>query len=329
MDDKTPKVQEMSDYIVTGTALGGRFRVLSVRSTMLVEEARRRHNCSATATAALGRVMTGAVLMAATMEGNQSVTIKVLGGGPCGGIISDAYRTEEGIGVRGYMGDPTADLPAGPQGKLDVGGLVGKDGFIYVTKDVGLKDFYTGSSQLQSGEIGIDLAYYFTVSEQLPSAVSLGVRLGGTPRGAKRGSSKSRATATGWVTGAGGVLVQVMPGLKSGDDDEVVGAVSENVNKMGSVSLMIQDGATPEDLAHEAFKGIGDVTLMSTIPARFACRCSRERAISTLVTLGREDLRKLASERDQTEVRCHFCNEVYVFPKDEILTIADDIPKEP
>ncbi|MGE5578892.1 MAG: Hsp33 family molecular chaperone HslO [Bacillota bacterium] len=328
MDHKTPQVQEMSDYVVSGVALDGRFRVLAVRSTMLVEEARRRHNCSKTATAALGRVMTGAVLMAATMEEDQSVTVKVLGGGPCGGIISDAYRSQDGIGVRGYMGDPTADLPAGPQGKLDVGGLVGKDGFIYVTKDVGLKDFYTGSSQLQSGEIGVDLAYYYTVSEQLPSAVSLGVRLGGTPRGSKRGSARAKSAAAGWVTGAGGVLVQVMPGLNSDSDDDIVCAVAENVNKMGSVSLMIQDGATPEDLACEAFKGIGEVTLMSSSPARFACKCSRERAVKTLVTLGREDLRKLASERDQTEVRCHFCNEVYVFPKDEVLTIADNIPKE-
>jgi len=328
MDHKTSQVQEIADYVVSGVALGGRFRVLAVRSTMLVEEARRRHNCSKTATAALGRVMTGAVLMAATMEEDQSVTLKVLGGGPCGGIIADAYCTKDGIGVRGYMGDPTADLPAGPKGKLDVGGLVGKDGFIYVTKDIGLKDFYTGSSKLQSGEIGIDLAYYYTVSEQLPSAVSLGVRLGGTPRGAKRGSARAKSAPTGWVTGAGGVLVQVMPGLKSEGDDEVVSTVAENVNKMGSVSLMIQDGATPEDLAREAFKGIGEVTLLSCMPARFACKCSRERAIKTLVTLGREDLRKLAAERDQTEVRCHFCNEVYVFSKDEVVTIADDIPVE-
>ena len=321
MDQKIPEVR---DYVVSGMTLDGRFRVLAVRSTMLVEEGRRRHNCSKTATAVLGRVMTGAVLMAATLRENQSITVKVLGGGPCGGVISDSYRTLGGIGVRGYLGDPTADLPPTPEGKLDVGGLVGKEGFVYVTKDLGLKDFYTGSSQIQSGEIGIDLAYYYAVSEQLPSAVSLGVRLGGSPRGGRRAGGKARAAPTGWVTGAGGVLVQAMPGHDAGGDDTVA-RVEKNVGKMGSVSMLIQDGATPEDLAREAFRGISEVTLMDTIPASFACRCSRERAVKTLITLGKEDLGKLASERDETEVKCHFCNETYIFPKDEILEIARGI----
>lgn len=324
------EIPEARDYVVTGMTPDGRFRVLAVRSTMLVEEGRRRHNCSKTATAALGRVMTGAVLMAATLREDQSVTLKVLGGGPCGGIISDAYRTEDGIGARGYLGDPSADLPANSQGKLDVGGLVGKDGSLYVTKDVGLKDFYTGSSQLQSGEIGIDLAYYFTVSEQLPSAVSLGVRLGGTRRGnAHRtgsGTAKARAALTGWVTGAGGVLVQVMPGHDAEGTTHTVAQVEDNIAKMGSVSLLVQEGATPEELAREAFRGISDVTLMDRIATGFACKCSRERAVKTLITLGKEDLEKLAGERDETEVRCHFCNEVYLFSKDELKEIALSLP---
>lgn len=323
MNQETP---EARDYVVSAMTLDGRFRVLAVRSTILVEEGRRRHNCSKTATAVLGRVMTGAVLMAATLREDQSVTLKVLGGGPSGGVISDAYRTPEGIGVRGYLGDPGADLPPKSEGKLDVGGLVGRDGFVYVTKDLGLKDFYTGSSQIQSGEIGDDLAYYFTVSEQIPSALSVGVRLGGTPRGPKRGSGKSKNAPAGWVTGAGGVLVQAMPGHDAGDAGDIVTRVEENVAKMGSVSLLVQDGATPEDLAREAFRGISEVTLMDTTPARFACKCSRERAVKTLVTLGKQDLETLASEREETEVRCHFCNAVYTFPKDEMLEIARGLP---
>jgi len=311
---------ETEDYAVTGMSRDGRFRVIAVRSTVLVEEGRRRHGCSKTATAALGRVMTGAVLMAATLDEDQSVTLRVLGGGPAGGVIADSYRAADEIRVRGYMGDPGADLPS-PSGKLDVGGLVGKPGFIYVTKDLGLKEFYTGSARLQSGEIGIDLAYYYAVSEQLPSAVSVGVRLGGTPRSRER-----RRPAAGWVTGAGGIMVQVMAGQDAKDTGEaadVVGRVQANMEILGSVSLLIQDGATPEELAQAAFARVLDLQILARIRARFACRCTRERAISTLASLGRNDLRRLASEQEKTEVRCHFCNEVYVFTGDELREIAE------
>lgn len=306
---------ETEDYAVTGMSRDGRLRVIAVRSTVLVEEGRRRHGCSKTATAALGRVMTGAVLMAATLDEDQSVTLRVLGGGPAGGVIADSYRAADEIRVRGYMGDPGADLPS-PSGKLDVGGLVGKLGSIYVTKDLGLKEFYTGSARLQSGEIGIDLAYYYTVSEQLPSAVSVGVRLGGMPRSRER-----RRPAAGWVTGAGGIMVQVMAGQDAGDAGDVVdvvGRVQANLEILGSVSLLIQDGATPEELVRAL-----DLQILARIRARFACRCTRERAISTLASLGKNDLRRLASEQEKTEVRCHFCNEVYVFTGDELREIAE------
>lgn len=329
MNQEILEAPKTRDYVVSGISRDGRFRVLAVRSTVLVEEGRRRHNCSKTATAVLGRVMTGAVLMAATLREDQSVTVKVLGGGPSGGVISDAYRTADGLCVRGYMGDPEADLPSTPEGKLDVGGLVGKEGFVYVTKDLGLKDFYTGSSQIQSGEIGIDLAYYYTVSEQLPSAISLGVRLGGNRRSqARRRPPKAKAEPTGWVTGAGGIMVQVMPSHDAEDSGVAVSQVEANLSALGSVSLLVQDGATPEDLARAAFKGIQEVDLMDNIPAQFACRCSRERAVKTLITLGRDDLEKLASEREETEVRCHFCNEVYTFSKEELREVAESIPED-
>ena len=328
MNQEILEAPETRDYVVSGISRDGRFRVLAVRSTVLVEEGRRRHNCSKTATAVLGRVMTGAVLMAATLREDQSVTVKVLGGGPSGGVISDAYRTADGLCVRGYMGDPEADLPSTPEGKLDVGGLVGKEGFVYVTKDLGLKDFYTGSSKIQSGEIGIDLAYYYSVSEQLPSAISLGVRLGGTRRGQARRRPKAKAEPTGWVTGAGGIMVQVMPGHDAEESGVAVGQVEANLAGLGSVSLLVQDGATPEDLARASFKGIQEVDLMDNIPVRFACRCSRERAVKTLITLGRDDLEQLASEREQTEVRCHFCNEVYTFSKEELREVAESIPED-
>lgn len=322
MNRETP---EARDYVVSGMTEDGRFRVIAARTTVMVEEGRRRHNCSKTATAVLGRVMTGAALMVTTLREGHSVTLKVLGGGPVGGVITESYRTQEGISVRGYLGDPEADLPVREDGKLDVGGLVGKDGFIYVTKDVGFKNFYTGSAKIQSGEIGIDLAYYYAVSEQLPSAISLGVRLGGTRRGGKR-TGKAKQPGVGWVSGAGGVMVQLMPGNNPEDATDMIATLEENIEKMGSVSLLIQDGATPEDLARAAFAGIAEVRFMDSIPVKFACRCSRERAENTLVTLGREDLENLASERDETEVRCHFCNEVYAFSKYDLMEIAKKAP---
>lgn len=313
---------ETADYAVTAVSEDGLFRAIAVRSTLLVEEGRRRHGCSKTATAALGRVMTGAVLIAATLDEDQSVTLRVLGGGPSGGVIADAIHTPDRITVRGYMGDPGADLPPRADGKLDVGGLVGSDGFVYVTKDLGLKEQYTGSAKIQSGEIGIDLAYYYTVSEQLPSAVSVGVRLGGTPKGGAR-----RLTAAGWVTGAGGVMVQVMPGQDSAGGADIVNKVQANLENLGSVSLLIQDGAAPEELIRSAFEGVLEPKVLSAVPVRFACRCSRDRAASTLASLGRDDLKKLALEQENTEVRCHFCNEVYTFTRGDILRIAETAPE--
>ncbi len=298
-----------TDHVASGITDDGHFRVMACRTTLLVEEARRRHGMSPTATAALGRGLTASVLMAATLDEGQAVTLRFVGDGPIGGLIVEGRNNGESIDTRGYASDPAADLPPKAPGKLDVGGLVGKNGFLYVTKDLGLKEMYTGSSALQSGEIGIDVAYYYTVSEQLPSAVSVGVRLGGGT----------------WVSGAGGIMVQAMPGLDAASQVEVTDRIQKNLLDMGSVSFHLRDGVTPLQLIEAVFQGIGPVRILRLVPVGFKCKCSRERAISTLSTLGKEDLQKLAGERESVDVRCHFCNEVYIFSGQELSAIADSL----
>ena len=198
-------VKETQDYLVSGLTEDGRFRVLAARTTLVAEEGRRRHRTSRTVAAALGRSLTCAAMVAATLDDNQSATLRFLGDGPSGGIVAEGRNLGDHIGVRGYVANPDVELPLKAPGKLDVGGVVGSDGFLYVTKDLGLREMYTGSARLQSGEIGIDLAYYYTVSEQLPTAVSVGVRIEGANAAGASGRS-------GWVSGAGGLMIQVMPG---------------------------------------------------------------------------------------------------------------------
>jgi molecular chaperone Hsp33 len=325
MIGKENRVEELKkDYVVTGMTSDGLFRILAVRSTLTVEEGRRRHNTSKTATAALGRVMTGALLMASTLDEDQSVTLRVLGDGPAGGIISEAMRTDKEVLVRGYMGNPNADLLLNDKSKLDVGGIVGNNGYVHVTKDLGLREQYTGSAQIQSGEIGIDLAYYYTVSEQLPTALSLGVRIGGRTRTSELSESKSSF----WVTGAGGIMVQVMPGRSPEEGGEAAQLIQENLEKMGSVSYRIQEGAWLEELILDTFQDISKVELMDRFPVRFACKCSRDRAESTLLSVGKKELVNLAEEQEITEVRCHFCNESYSFSSEDLLKIASEIEGE-
>lgn len=326
--DKTVEMVEgrqIEDYIVTGLSQDGHFRVLSARTTLLVEEGRRRHQTSRTVAAALGRALTCAAMMAATLDDDQSVTLRFLGDGPVGGIIAEGLRHSDHVGVRGYAGNPEVELPPKSPGKLDVGGAVGSKGFLHVTKDLGLREMYTGSSELQSGEIGIDVAYYYTVSEQLPTALSVGVRIEGTNKGAV---NRGAANRVGWVTGAGGLMVQVMPGQNPRDSMQAIDRIQANLDAIGAVSMKMQEGVLPEDLVGSVFQGVGPVSLLDSIPVRFECKCSRERALRTLSTLGQEDLLKLAGEQENTEVRCHFCNEVYPFGASEIRTYASTLRDE-
>ena len=287
----------MADYLVRAIGDGGNVRAFAAVTTDLVEEARRRHDTWPTATAALGRALTGTALLAATLKDpNESLTLRVAGDGPLRGIICDA---DEQGNVRGYVNEPHVDLEPASPGKLNVGAAVGR-GMLYVTRQLALQGIYTGSAELVSGEIAEDLAYYLTRSEQTPSAVGLGVRVG--PDGA--------------VVAAGGYMVQLLPATPDADRDRL----EENLAKLGSVSLAVERGMTPEEILAAVLEGI-DYEVLERRDLHFACRCSRERALGAIALLDDADLAALVEEDHGAELTCHFCNEVYRFTEEEIRAV--------
>lgn len=285
----------MKDYLVRATAAEGQILALVAKSTDLVEEARNLHQTSPTATAALGRVLTGAALMAATLKEGQSLTVRVLGDGPLGSIIAVA---RPGV-VKGYVAEPRAEVPLKPEGKLDVGRAVGR-GTLYVTKDLGLKEPYNGSVPLVSGEIAEDLAYYYTASEQKPSAVGLGVLV----------------EPDGRVRAAGGYLLQLLPGVR----EEVAERLEGNIKEAGPVSQLVDRGDKPEDILALLLKGFA-IKIHERLPLSFACDCSREKLEEILMALGEKELEKLLEEQGQAEARCAFCNRVYRFSREEVAEL--------
>jgi len=288
------------DYLVRATALDGKVRAFALRATELVEELRARHDTSPVVTAALGRTAMGSLLLAAASlkEKGQVLTVEVRGGGPVGRIITTANGHGE---VRGLVSNPRAHA-ASPL-KLNVAGVVGTSGYLSVTKDLGMREQYSGMVELQSGEIGDDLAYYLVKSEQVPSAVGIGVF----------------TSPTKLVDAAGGFLVQLLPGL---EDDEI-GAIEREIAALPHPTRLIRDGLAPEQVLERIFPGGYD--LLDRYPVRFACPCSRERFEAAIVTLGTDEITRIIEEEDKdfTEVVCHFCNEKYYFGKQDFEIILD------
>lgn len=274
-------------------------RAFVATTTDLVQEAHVRHDTSATASAALGRTLTATLLLGATLKEGESVTVRVMGDGPIGGIISEADPAGH---VRGYAQEPHADLPARPDGKLDVSGIVGLDGFIHVTRDLLMGQPYTGSAPLVSGEIAEDVSNYFLVSEQTPSAVALGVLV------------DTDLT----VRAAGGFFLQAMPGAPA----ETLSALEENIGLLPSVSAAIDSGLTPEGILKLAFTGI-EYDILGRTDLSFACRCDRERVIRALVSLGPAELQEIAAEDKPVELVCHFCGERYTFTPAEVTALIE------
>lgn len=285
----------MNDYLVRATALGGKVRLFAARTTNLVEEMRRRHDTFPTATAALGRTATAAAIMGAMLKGNEKVTIQVKGDGPIGQIVADATASGE---VRGYVDHPQTHLPSNAQGKLDVAGAVGREGFLYVIKDLGMKEPYRGSSPIVSGELAEDFTYYFAKSEQTPSAVSLGVLV----------------DTDYSVKNAGGFVLQLLPGL---EEDEVA-ELERRLSRIPAVTSMLERGLTPEDMMKELVDTLSAVERMDV---RFQCFCSRDRVETTLVSLGKAELDAIIDGDGQAEVVCHFCNEKYQFDRAELIEL--------
>ncbi|NGZ78147.1 Hsp33 family molecular chaperone HslO [Saccharibacillus alkalitolerans] len=288
---------EERDYLVRGTALGGKVRAFAVRSTNLVEELRRRHDTFPTATAALGRTLTTAAMMGAMLKGEEKLTIQVKGSGPLGQIVADANAKGE---VRGYVDHPHVHLPSNAMGKLDVAGAVGTEGFLYVTKDLGLKEPYRGSVPIVSGELGEDFTYYFAASEQTPSAVGIGVLV----------------APDNSVISAGGLIVQLLPGLS----DEEIDAIERAISTLPPVSALIDQGLSPEELIKWV---LPDVNIQESLDVVFRCECSRERVERTLISLGSEEIQGIIDDQGVAEVVCHFCNETYQFEREDLEQILE------
>lgn len=288
-----------SSYLVRAVALDGRVRAFGLNATEVAAELQRRHELNPVPAAAVGRSAMGALLLAAASlkEPDHLLTVDIRGGGPIGRIICTA---DGAGGVRGLASVPWAHAPS-REGKLNVGAVVGTDGYLSVTKDLGLRDSYKGTVELQSGEIGDDLAYYLARSEQTPSAVGLGVFV----------------LPDGSVEAAGGFLVQLLPGV---DPDEIA-AIEQQVAALPHPTALIREGVTPEGILARIFPD-GYETL-DHYPVAFRCPCSRERFEAALITLGPAELTSIITEeeREFTELVCHFCNEKYHFTRDDMQEI--------
>jgi molecular chaperone Hsp33 len=284
----------MADYLARAIGAGGNIRAFAVTTTATAEEGRRRHDTWPTITAALGRALTGTLLLSATLKDrNESVTLRIDGDGPVGGITCDA--DEQGQ-VRGYVRNPHVDLEPNAQGKLDVAGAVG-GGFLHVTRQLALEGIYTGTSEIVSGEIAEDLAYYLTKSEQTPSAVALGVRV----------------APDGHVLAAGGYLIQLMPATGEEEREQL----EVNIRAMGAISAAVESGLTPEEVLAGVLAGV-DYKILERRDVAFACRCSRDRALTVMATLDPEELERMIREDEGAEMTCHFCAEVYRFTGEEL-----------
>jgi molecular chaperone Hsp33 len=286
----------MQDHLVRAIAPG--IRAFAVVTTNLVEEARRRHDCYPVATAALGRTMTAAMLMGANLKNQESITIRIAGDGPLGEIIADG--SSDGT-VRGYVHNPHVDLPL-RNGKLDVGKGVGS-GQIYVTRFLGLKQPFTGSSPLKSGEIAEDITNYMYVSEQTPSSVALGVLV-----------DPSLA-----VLAAGGFMIQAMPGA----DETILKRLEVNLAGLSPITTLLTNGIDPSGILKQVFAGL-ELKFTDRMDVAFACRCSRDRVESMLVSLGAEEVKEMIKD-GHAEVRCHFCNEKYQFECQELQSVLAKI----
>lgn len=287
----------MNDYIVRAVAADSQIRAFAAVTTETVETARKDHNTSPVATAALGRLLTGGAMMGVMMKGeNDILTLQIKGDGPINGITVTADSKGR---VKGYAGNPQVLIPANSKGKLDVSGAVG-NGILNVIKDMGLKEPYSGQVALQTGEIAEDLTYYFAVSEQVPSAVGLGVLM-----------NKDNT-----VRQAGGFIVQVMPFA----EESTIAKLEQNVQKIQSVTTLLEQGHTPESLLEQVLEGF-DIEINDTIPTEFYCNCDKNRVEKALIGIGRKELNELIQEGKEVELNCHFCNTNYVFSVEELKEI--------
>lgn len=283
-----------TDYLVKALAFEGQIRAYAVRSTETVGEVQERHQMWPTATAALGRTISASVMMGAMLKGDDSITVKIQGDGPLGPIVVDANARGE---VRGYATNPQTHLPLNEQGKLDVRGAVGTEGMLSIVKDLGMKDYFTGQVPIISGEIAEDFTQYMVVSEQVPSAVALGVLV----------------DPDNTVKASGGFILQVMPGAT----EETIELLEGRIANMTAISTMIDNGLTPEGILAEVL-GQENVEFLSRIDVKFDCDCSKERFSEAIKGLGAVEIQAMIDEDHGAEAQCHFCLEKYQFSEQEL-----------
>ena len=289
----------MSDYIIRATAADGQIRAFAATTRELTEFARQAHNTSPVATAALGRLLTGAAMMGVMMKGAEDIlTIKIEGDGPIGGLTVTADSKGN---VKGYVFNPEVMLPPNEKGKLDVGGALGI-GVLSVIKDIGLKEPYVGQTILVTGEIAEDLTYYFATSEQTPSSVALGVLM-----------NKDNT-----VRQAGGFILQLLPGAS----EEVISTLENRLKEITSITSFLDAGNTPEMILTHIL-GDFNLEILDKIPTQFACNCSKERIEKALISIGKKELQEMIDEGKTIEMNCHFCNKHYPVTVKELKSLLE------
>ena len=297
----------MADQLIRATAAGDGIRAVGVITTRATEEVRVRHKLSYVATAALGRAMSSGLLLASNMKREASrVNIRIKGNGPLGGLLVDAGL--DGT-VRGYVQNPSVELPPNAQGKLDVGGAVGRDGYLYVVRDVGYGYPYSSTVELVSGEVGEDVANYLITSEQTPSALLVGVFV------SREG-----------VTASGGLLLQVLP--KAATDESLIATLESRVSKLSGFTPLLREGKTLPDIFQQLLGDLGLVIFPEVQMVNFDCGCSFSRVLGALKMLGVDELEDMIVKDGGAEATCEFCGEVYQASKEHLIQLLKDLQGE-
>ena len=292
-------MSENKDYIIRATAAEGMIRAFAATTRETVETARILHNTSPVATAALGRLMTGALMMGSDMKNDKDLlTLKINCDGPIGGLLVTADSKGH---VKGYVNNPGVMLPPNEKGKLDVGRALDL-GVLSVIKDIGLKEPYVGQTILVTGEIAEDLTYYLATSEQVPSTVALGVLM-----------NKDNT-----VRQAGGFMIQLMPGAS----DEIIDKLEKRIGEISSITSMLDKDMSPEDILRFVL-GEFDLKINDSMPCCFECDCTRDRVSKALLSVGKKELQDMIDEGKYIELQCHFCSKKYKFTPEEIREMME------
>ena len=290
------------DKLVRATAKGGQVRIIAAITTDLVNEGVNMQKCAPTAAAALGRMLTAGVLMGTMLKSKgDSITIQIDGGGEAKGVLVTSHADST---VKGYIGNPNIDLPANSKGKLDVSGSIGVDGYLRVIRDLGLKEPYVGQVPISTGEIGDDLAYYFTVSEQTPSAVGLGVLVD---------TDMS-------IKASGGFIIQMMPGA----DEFLADIITYRLEEIPSITEFIAKGMNIEEILEFIFEDM-ELKIHEEIVPMYKCDCCRERVERALISIGKNDLEEIYNDGKTEEIKCHFCNKNYEFNHEDIGQLLKNV----